>query len=169
MANCGMTQVDVSNLRDDEVDWAAGRITRKRSKTADCENTPEVCYKLWPLTFELLKQYRSGSERVLLTESGKPFVRKDLVEGKLVKADGFASNYAHLKKKLRKSLPGFKRSLKQLRKLGASLLEGHKDHGRFVSYFLGHSPRTVKDRHYAVPPQSLFDEAVAWLGEQLGQ
>src|SRR5207248_5484957 len=106
---------------------------------------------------------------VVLTESGKPFVRKELIDGTLVKADGFASNYAHLKEKLRKSVPGFKRSLKQLRKLGASLLEGHKDYGRLVSYFLGHSPRTVKDRHYAVPPQALFDKAVTWLGQQLGQ
>jgi hypothetical protein len=164
-----MTQVDVSELRDNEVDWTAGRITRKRSKTATCENVPEVCYQLWRSTFALLKQYRSGSDRVLLTESGKPFIRKELVDGKLTKADGIASNFAHLRRKLRKCQPGFKRSLKQLRKLGASLLESHHEYGRYVSYFLGHSPRTVKDRHYAVPSQELFDDAVAWLGQQLGQ
>jgi integrase len=164
MANCGMTQIDVSDLLDSEVDWVEGRITRKRSKTAECDNVPTVCYKLWPLTFELLKKHRSGTERVLLTESGLPYVRKELVEGRYKHADGFVSNFLHLKKRLKLT-----RSLKELRKTGATLLDGHKDYGRFKSYFLGHSPRTVADRHYATPSKELFDEAVAWLGEQLGQ
>jgi hypothetical protein len=64
---------------------------------------------------------------------------------------------------------GFNRPLKELRKLGATLLASHEVYGRFHSYFLGHSPRTVADRHYVRPPQELFDEAVLWLGEQLGQ
>ncbi len=118
MVNCGMTQIDVSDLRDDEVDWTAGRIIRKRSKTADVANVPVVNYPLWPATFELLKKYRSGAERVLLTESGKPYVRKELdASGKLVKADGFTSNYAHLKRRLK-----FTKPMKQLRKTGATLL-----------------------------------------------
>jgi integrase len=165
MANCGMTQQDVSDLRDAEVDWSAGRITRKRSKTKDEVNVPTVCYLLWPVTFELLKRYRSGRDRVLLTEAGEPYVRTRLNDkGRLAKADGFASNYAHLKRRLKLTRP-----LKQLRKLGASLLSSHKDYGRFASYFLCHSPRTVADRYYVVPPQELFDEAILWLGRQVGQ
>src|SRR5262245_11409394 len=82
MANCGMTQGDVSDLLDTEVDWAAGRIIRKRSKTADRENVPVVNYKLWPQTFKLLKKYRSGTERVLLTERGLPYIRTELKGGK---------------------------------------------------------------------------------------
>ena len=27
----------------------------------------------------------------------------------------------------------------------------------------------MADRHYAAPSQELFDEAVTWLGQQLGQ
>jgi integrase len=165
MANCGMTQVDVSDLLDAEVDWEGGRITRKRSKTADQENVPTVSYRLWPPTFKLLRQYRSGGERVLLTEGGEPYVRTRLNDqGKLVKADGIASNFVHLKRRLK--LP---HSLKQFRSLGATLLEGHREYGRFKNHFLGHSPRTVADRHYVVPSQELFDEAVTWLGRQLGQ
>jgi integrase len=164
MVNCGFTQTDVSDLLDAEVDWVSGRITRKRSKTADHENVPTVCYKLWPLSFRLLQQYRTGGERVLLTESGLPYVRKELVAGKLVKADGIASNYAHLKRRL-----GFRRPLKQLRKTVATLLESHPTYGRFTSLFLGHAPRTIKERNYAAPSQELFDEAVTWLGQQLGQ
>jgi integrase len=165
MANCGMIQKDVSDLMDDEVDWTARTITRKRSKTRHNENVPTVTYRLWPRTFDLLTKYRSGTERVLLTESGQPYVREWVKpDGKFTKADGFASNYAHLQRRLR-----FKRPLKQLRKLGASLLAKHEVYGRFASYFLGHSPRTVADRHYVTPPQDLFDKAVLWLGQKLGQ
>ena len=164
MANCGFTQMDVSDLTDTEVDWEAGRITRKCSKTGDWQNVPLVCYKLWPLTFDLLKKYRSGTERVLLTESGRPFVRKEMVDGKLIKADNIASNYTHLKKRLK-----FRKPLKLLRKTAATLLESHPIYGRFTSYFLGHAPASVKDKHYAAPSQTLFDEALTWLGKELGQ
>src|SRR4051794_13447661 len=122
MANSGMTQQGVSDLLDSEVDWAAGRVIRKRSKTRDRANVPVVNYKLWPVTFEMLQKHRSGRERVLVTETGQPYVRTHLnADGKLVKADGFASNYVHLKKRLKLTRP-----LKQLRKLGADLLNGHK-------------------------------------------
>jgi hypothetical protein len=33
----------------------------------------------------------------------------------------------------------------------------------------GPLPRTVADRHYVVPPAKVFDEAITWLGKQLGQ
>lgn len=94
MLNCGMTQQDVSDLRDDEANWRDGRIIRRRSKTAHRESVPLGNYKLWPQTFRLLKQYRSGSERVLLTDAGNPFVRKKMVNQKLVKVDTFARKYA---------------------------------------------------------------------------
>jgi hypothetical protein len=41
-------------------------------------------------------------------------------------------------------------------------------YGRFVSLLLEHSPKSMKDWHYAAPPQQLFDSAILWLGEQLG-
>jgi integrase len=165
MANCGMTQQDVSDLLDEEVDWERGYITRKRSKTKDREHVPTVSYKLWPSTFALLQRYRSGSEHVLLTEAGQPYVRTTLkADGKLSRADGFVSSFAHVKKRL-----GFTKPLKQIRKLSASLLAQHEIYGRFDSFFLGHSPRTVADRHYVTPPQDLFDKAVLWLGRKLGQ
>src|SRR5205814_2010869 len=101
MANCGMTQKDVSDLQDNEVDWTAGRITRQRSKTAGKVNVPTVQYTLWPMTYQLLQRYRSGQATVLLTETGLPYLRKELRNGKLVKADGFASNFVHLKRRLK--------------------------------------------------------------------
>jgi integrase len=162
MLNCGMTQGDVADLLDSEVDWRTGRIIRRRSKTAARESVPVVNYRLWPATFSLLKQYRSGQDRVLLTDAGNPFMRKKMQAGKLVKVDGFARKYDKLRKRMKL------KPMKLLRKTAASLLETHEVYGRFTGLFLGHTPASMKDRHYSAPPQALFDEAVMWLGDQLG-
>lgn len=53
--------------------------------------------------------------------------------------------------------------LKALRSVSATLLDSHKDYARCTTLFLGHAPATIKDRHYAAPPQELFDDAVDWL------
>jgi integrase len=163
--NCGMTQVDVSDLRDDEVDWESGTVTRQRSKTKGQANVPTVTYKLWGVTFELLKKYRSGTGRVLLNANGRPFCTSRLREdGKVVRTDAFALAFKKLKARA-----GLPLSLKAARKLGASMLERHETYGRYAGHFLGHSPRTVADRHYVVPSQEQFAAALAWLGAQLGQ
>jgi integrase len=164
MANCGFTQVDIADLKNTEVDWERGRITRKRSKTRDHEDVPTVNYPLWPTTFALLKQYRKEGPLVLLTESGKPWVWERMENGSLKTSDNIASNYTHLKDKT-----GFKKPLKQLRKTAASLIESKGEYRGFSTLFLGHSPRSIADRHYVQPPQALFDAAVLWLGQQLGQ
>lgn len=166
MANCGMNQIDISDLKQSEVDWQGGRITRKRSKVEDSADAPVVNWKLWPITFDLLKKHRSSDPHyALLTETGKPWVRKHLREsdGKLSKADGIASCYAHLKEKTKIKAP-----LKLIRKTSASLIESHKEYGRYKSHFLGHSPRSIADKHYAAPSVPLFDEIVNWLGQQYG-
>ena len=76
MANCGMTQMDISDLAQSEVDWRQGRIIRKRSKTKKHEDVPTVNYILWPETLSLLKQFRSeDAERVLVNKTGQPLVR----------------------------------------------------------------------------------------------
>lgn len=164
MANCGMLQTDISDLKQNEVDWKRGRIIRKRSKTKTEEDVPEVNYKLWPITFQLLKNYRStNSEHVLFTEAGNRWVTKSIVNGKLRKSDNVASCYAHLKRKTRIDKP-----LKLVRKTSASIIEEHREYGRYKSHFLGHSPRSTADRHYAAPSTDLFDEIVDWLGEKYG-
>jgi integrase len=167
MGNCGFTQSDVSDLKDQEVDWKEGRITRKRSKTSDDEGVPVVEYKLWDVTFDLLKEYRSGGESVLLTETGKPWVYEKLVDGKMRSTDNVASNFTHLKAKLkRKGI--IAKPLKLIRKTSASLLGTHEVYGRYSSHFLGHSPRSIADRHYVKPSRDLFDKAIAWLAQQYG-
>ncbi len=161
--NCGTTQQDVSDLLDIEIDWRAGRVIRKRSKTRHREDTPEVNYKLWPSTFRLLKEHRSGQERVLLTKTGQPFVYKRLEGNKYLTVDSFGNLFRAIRRRC-----GVRKPLKLLRKTSASLLESHETYGRFTSLFLGHSPKSMKDKHYAAPPQQLFDAAVTWLGEKLG-
>lgn len=75
MLNCGYTQVDVSDLRRDEVDLKAGTITRKRSKTADEATVPTVTYKLWRSTLALLKQHiESEGDLALRTRSNTAWV-----------------------------------------------------------------------------------------------
>ena len=165
MMNCGMTQIDISDLRQVEVDWGRGRIVRKRSKTDHFDQVPEVDYLLWGETWELLLKYRQPQgDRVLLTESGKPWVRDSIdAIGKRRKVDVIASNYAHLKRRLKVDEP-----LKRLRKTSSTLLGEHPFYGRFAQHFLGQSPRSIADRHYVKPSIELFDEAVRWLGSQYG-
>jgi integrase len=163
MLNCGYLQLDVSELRDDEVDWRKGRIRRKRAKTKKYKDVPVVDYKLWPETFALLKEHRSGKERVLLTKGGKPYTQRRLVGDKVKAVDSWGWMLRKLKNRC-----GVNKPLKLLRKTTATLLESHETYGRCTSLYLGHVPRSMADKHYAAPAQELFDRAVTWLGQQLG-
>ena len=169
MANCGMTQIDVAELRDSEVDWSAGRIVRKRSKTEGHGQVPVVDYKLWPRTFELLRSHRSGTPTALLTSSGAPWVYERHEAGKLKSNDSIVSNYKWLKARILKAEGiEFSKPLKLIRKTSATLLGGSEKYGRYAQLFLGHSPRSIADKHYVRPSAELFDEAVSWLGGQYG-
>jgi integrase len=165
MANCGFTQIDISDLKDSEVDWEGGKITRRRSKTRHLDQTPEVTYTLWPSTLALLQEYRSGGPVALLTERGTPYVTSWVdSDGTKHEKDGIRNNYTLFQRKI-----GFKKPLKGLRKMGPTLLATHPEFGRYGQYFLGHAPKTTADAHYIQPSQERFDEAVLWLGRQLGQ
>lgn len=163
--NCGMTQVDTSDLAQNEVDWVSGRVSRVRSKTRRFGSVPVVSYPLWPVTFEALRQARSSDPyRVLLTRSGQPWVRKGLrPDGSVGNVDGVRACCRHLARRL-----GMPVVPKLFRKTSATLLASHPVHGRFDWLFLGHAPSTIRDRHYVRPDQALFDDAVLWLGKQYG-
>ena len=164
MLNTGMTQKDLSDLQPDEV-TPDGRIIRRRSKTRHHAHTPTVSYRLWPETLRLLNAYRAESgERVLLTLKGKPWVQDGITEsGAYTKRDGINSNFRHLNP----TAP-----LKTFRATSSTLLDGHRDYARFAQHFLGHSSRTIAEKHYLNRDgqsfAELFDEAVAWLGSQYG-
>jgi integrase len=167
MANCGMTQKDVSDLRHDEVDWEKGRITRKRSKTKTEKRVPTLSYKLWPITLEHLERHRSDdAEVVLLSSNGRRWVHSRLdASGKLVSTDSIATNYDHLRKRMKKAGRSIK-TLKVFRKTSATLLSNDPRFARYVQHFLGHSPNSLIERHYVAVSDEEFDKAVEWLGQQ---
>ena len=167
--NCGMYQSDISDLGEDEVDWGVGTLTHPRSKTPESQ---VVKYKLWPETSELLQKHRQQgqavlnereSPRVLLTERGKPLVYYWMEEGKLRRYDPLQSAWSRPTARVKLLKP-----FKLLRKTSASLLADHRQYKFYVQYFLGHSPKTVADKHYVVPSDEEFFEALGWLRKQYG-
>ena len=164
MLNCGMTQKDITDIRFSEVDWESERITRKRSKTRRHDNVPAVGYLLWTETLQLLRREKNpaGKGRVLVSKSGQPLCREEMTDdGNYKKSDSISSAFERLKKKLK-----IKKPLISLKKTSASLIRGRKNSSGLEDLFLGHAPQKISDRHYAKPPQELFDEAVTWLREE---
>ena len=166
MLNCGMTQVDVASLKQDEVDWARGRIKRKRTKTRKKANVPVVDYPLWSETFDMLKKHRqSTGDLVLLTPSGKRWIRDEVDSvGKRRKTDQISTDYKYFKKRVKAGM-----RLGIFRKVGANLLADDPRFAAFAQRFLGHAPSTVMERHYTSDRagQAQFDEAVRWIAGKL--
>ena len=164
MLNCGMTQKDISDLDLVEVDWEAGRISRRRSKTRGFDNVPLVSYPLWPETLRLLRQARSNkrSGRVLLNEKGNLLWYEEAGDnGKLRKVDNVRSAFERLRYKT-----GINKPPKSLKKTSASLLRDNQKYASLEDLYLGHAPRRMSDKHYTLAPQTLFDEAITWLGTE---
>ena len=164
--NIGMTQRDISDLQQNEVDWHARVIRRKRSKTRKFANVPEVEYSLWSETFDLLKAHRRPDcPQVLANENGGPLLSVSLKEnGKLYKVDNVHTNFFRLCRRV--GIEG--RSFKSLRKTSATLLRGNEKYSGLESLFLGHAARSISDRHYAGIPHELLASAINWLAEQFG-
>jgi integrase len=166
MLNCGMTQKDIADLLISEVDWKEGRVIRRRSKTADCENVPIVNYKLWPETFRLLQKERRADckDHVLVNSNGGPLWSEEITaEGKYQKTDNVKNAFDRLRKTV-----GIKKPLKSFKKTSASLLRGSGNFSSLESLFLGHAPQSMSDKHYAQAPQRLLDQAVDWLRSEFG-
>jgi integrase len=157
--NCGMTNVDIAALKKDEIDLKRGTVTRRRTKTGDNANVPVVRYKLWPETVRLLRKHQSTHPELFLTNMrGNPLLGTRIEEGKSKRYDMVVQQWRRAKVEI---------PLKAFRSISATLLESHEIYGRCSSLFLGHSPRSIKERHYAAPPQQLFDQAMEWLRTQL--
>ncbi len=166
MLNCGITQKDISDLDMSEVDWASGRISRKRSKTKKFAHVPEVSYLLWHKTLYLLSQERSVavSGPVLLNANGKPLWYEEVrPDGSLNKIDNVRSAFERLKRKTK-----IKKPLKSLKKTSASLIRNNGKYAGLEGLFLGHAPQSMSDKHYTTVPQKLFDEAICWLAREYG-
>ena len=167
MLNCGFTQVDVGDLKQSEVDWKKGIITRKRSKTrkkktknSKPSRIPKISFQLWPETFSLLKKYRSTDpERVLLSESGTPLWQESLKgQAKSSKTDLVRQAWVRMQKKT-----GITISPKQLRKAGPNELNKHPQYKMFHYDLLGNVPEGIAAQHYIQFDQAGFAKALAWL------
>jgi integrase len=163
--NCGMTQIDIANLKQSEIH--DDRIIRKRTKEENEAGTPTIEYKLWGETWELLRTYRSKDKvRALLSQRGTPLYQETIKGGKVIKVDAIRLAWRRFRKKNFEGQDGI--TLKKLRKTGASLLAKHKHFAACRFLYLGHAPSSIADQHYTPPPQATFDEAIDWLGQQLG-
>ena len=175
--NCGMYSKDISDLHPSEVDWEAGTITRKRSKTRKCEGAPIVCYRLWPETLALLRQFKSDNpDHVLLNQDGQPLNRSEIrnrVDKKRARSerDGEKlrrTDAIHLSfKRVLKKAPTIRGAFKMLRKSGTTLLEKNPEHARFQYLYLADVPKGIAAKHYAGADQEGFDRALEWLREQI--
>lgn len=156
--NCGMTNTDIGELLHSQVD--GGYLTRKRIKTEDNANVPTVTYKLWAETARLLAKYKSKHKtHWFVSSTGTPLVETGFVNGK-----GKAKDLIH--RRFKNS--GCPISLRDFRKIASTQLDKHENFGRYGSYFLAHSPASMKDRFYSVPSQDIFDKAIDWLGAEFG-
>ncbi|AMV16533.1 hypothetical protein [Planctomyces sp. SH-PL14] len=157
--NCGMTQVDISALKPESVDWDAGTLTRKRGKTIHFERVPTVTYKLWGITLRLLKKLRSNDpNHLLLSSNGKTLRGEELRNGKLVRRNPIRVAFVRLRKSL-----GQSGDFKSLKKTSASLLRDNAEFNGVEAVFLDHAPKSMSDRHYAGVPTTLLARALGWL------
>ena len=169
MMNCGMYPSDIGALRQDEVNWSKGVITRKRSKTKDRGgNVPKVEYPLWKATLDLLRKHRSKDKTlVLLNTDGKPLWRYVERNGKVMKLTNVGVAYFQLQEAIGLTKQQ-RKPLKAIRKTSSSMLGKHPEYGKFAQYFLGQAPDSVADRYYVKPSQEQFNSAIQWLGTQYG-
>lgn len=161
MINTGQYQSDIASIRQDEVDWDLGLITRARSKTK-ARGAPVVTHKLWPETFALLKQHRAAKgPLVLLDDQGRPVVERWMEGGKMLKRDSIDPAWRRVARKMGRS--NQRLGMKHLRKTAASILATHPQYKYYSENFLGHAPKGVANTHYVKPSNAEFSEALDWL------
>jgi hypothetical protein len=103
-----------------------------------------------------------------VTKSGRAWVRKEFRGGRFVETDSIRTLYSRHARTV-----GVSRSMKYIRKTSATLIdqatiefdgrETRRFDDRIATLFLGHSPRSIKDRHYSRPAEDVLDEAIGWL------
>lgn len=127
--NCGFTQIDLSELKAEHVNWKAKKIEYRRSKTGVYAE-----FLLWDETLELLKPYK-GQEGVLFrTRRGKTLVSFS-DKGNAV------DSVRQLWDKLRKRA-GVKGSFKLLRKTASQAIRDIKG-SDYAEAFLAHTEKGV--------------------------
>ena len=157
--NCSMNNVDVGNLKQNQIDWKTGRLWKKRIKTESQDRVPKVYYKLWPETLELLREHLSDHAEYALTSSaGTPLYSSRMEQGKPVGYDLIVQQWGDAKTGI---------TFTQWRDLGANLIYDNERHRSLKVLYLGQAPHGVSDVHYINPKPEILDVALKWLRQQL--
>ena len=166
--NCGFTQIDLANLRKDQIDLEAGRVIFRRTKTKRHKSAPKVNYKLWPVTIDLLKKTMSDDPVYFFTtKNGNQLRTEELVDGKIKRWDTVGSAWDKMRRRSR--VPD--KPFKYLRKTGSNWLRYHEEFASLQQTYLAQAPSSVAGKHYtAYPgkPHAFFDRAIDALGEHFG-
>jgi integrase len=159
--NCGMLGVDMAAIRWAELDQKEWRIRRKRTKTGENADVPEVDYKLWPCTAKLLKKHLSQHDQFVLTSKTNTVLWRAWTDdtGKPKKKDLIVLQW----KRHKAGIP-----LKAFRSIGSTIIGDHENYGRYAGHYLGHSVKSIADKHYVAPNSELFDEIMTYVGKELG-
>lgn len=116
---------------------------------------------------DLLKKYmRPDGDRALLTQTGAPWVWREITATGERKSENVRSVFDKIKK--RAGVAGPNKSVKVFRKTAASKINSNKDHRHLRHWFLGHAEETMSDLHYTPSTQGELDAAVDWLRTALG-
>ncbi len=166
MANTGMTQGDIADLKKSEISPDFATITRKRGKTKRHKDVPTVTWSLWKETSELLRQHLSDHPTLaLVTSHGTPWVweKTDPQTGKITKTDSINTIFRNM---LKRTGMTAKAGLRDIRSASSNLLESHATHVTVKEYFLGHSSRSTSGKHYGDDFTKRLSDAIAWLRTQ---
>jgi integrase len=166
--NCGFTQIDLANLKKDQIDLEERRLVFKRTKTKRHKSPPKVNYKLWSVTVELLKEAISDDPvYVFVTKNGNKLMTETLVDGKVKRWDTVGSAWRKMQQRSR--VPN--KPIKYLRKTGSNWLKYHDEFSSLQQTYLAQAHTTVADKHYTAhsgKPHPLFDRAIDALGKHFG-
>jgi len=177
--NTGGGASEVGKIMKSEYDPVACRIIRKRSKTKKSANTPVVSYKLWAETKELLDQEIENCKNypqlpeyadiLLVNSNGYPLWREYVGDdGKVKNSDSITSAFKRLVIKLRKNDPTFPHiKYYDFRGTGSSLINNEPRYRGLDELWLGHSPQTVRGKHYNAEDITVLDDCLLWLRSEI--
>jgi integrase len=161
--NTGMTNADLGQTTWEQIDQDKWTLTRRRAKTGDDENTPTVCYELWPETVDALKQLPTWKGLLFTTEKGtsmyNTFYRED---GSVGVKDLFGTYWK------RNFDPKPPIPLCKFRSIGTTMLLKSELFRQYGDYFLGHAPKTDIEKSYGAESDEPFFRALRFIREQLG-
>jgi len=167
--NTGMTQVDISSLTRDEIDFKSGRIIRHRKKTGVYAE-----HLLWRVTVELLHEAMSknpilndeGKALAFHTQQRRPLRWSRYRDGKQSNSDSISKRFLSLRREL---WGDHDRGLgfRTFRKTGATAIS-EMDFAslRLVQLYLAHSPGPIAHRHYIKVSFDDLDRAIRELEDR---